>query len=185
MLQVEAMTFIEEQMRPRFQDWEPNREQIADWIAWLKPYSPETARNALREHVGTLRYNKRPVPSKLRPLLAKFHPADNSPKPKPENTVFIWYEGGGDTTLQAGYFFPVCTKHSNVMLVAEQERLRHQENHGGEWMIYQDTTGRAMVKMRCDRRAIETNANWKKLQDVDSQTPANDRNEIVNAVRKE
>ena len=148
----EGMKFIEEQMRPRWPDWNPNGEQMSDWAMWLSPYDYGTAKNAIREHAGSSRFNKRPNPAALRSLLAKFQPTkEQVGQEQPEPTVFVMYEGGGRGTTLAGYFFPIITLPKvDVMKAAQHMRGKHEDGFGGTWKVYAETTHSDMAKMRSE-----------------------------------
>ena len=152
MLRLEAMNFIDEQMQTRWPDWNPTAEQIADWAIWLGPYDFGTARNAVREHIGSSAFNKRPNAQKLRALLAKFQPGKAQEKTEqPDPTVFVMYEGGGRGRTLAGYFFPIITLPGvDVMKAAGIMRAKHEEGFGGTCKVYAETSHSEMAKMRSE-----------------------------------
>ncbi len=154
MLRAEAANFVNDQMRTRWPEWKPSSQQLSDWAMWLGPYDYQNATNAVREHIGSQgRFNKRPNPTALRALLAKFQPRDEADKTAlPEDTVFVLYAGGGIGTLQAGFFFPIIVKCGNIMRIAEQVRAARQARIGGEWRVYSDTADKDMVKLRREMR---------------------------------
>ncbi len=160
MLRLEAMNFIDDQMQARWPDWKPTAEQIADWAVWLGPYTFETARNAVREHIGSSRFNKRPNAAALRSLLAKFQPRKEQEKTEqPEPAVFVMYEGGGRGTMLAGYFFPIITLPGVVVTTAAQHmRGKHKDGFGGTWKVYAETTHSEMTKIRREFHKRRVNA---------------------------
>lgn len=166
----EAMTFISQQMETRWPDWKPNAEQLADWAKWLGPYEWDAAKNAVREHAGSQTFNKRPNPAKVRPLLAKFQPPqEQGTKSKPDNTIFVMYEGGGRGTLSAGYYYPIIVSPREqhlIMKAAENGRKYHEDRYGGIWKVYTETTAAAMNKIRSDFHSALVDGNPASLAGV-------------------
>ena len=160
MLRLEATDFIDEQMQTRWPDWKPTAEQVADWAIWLGPYDFDAARNAVREHIGSSTFNKKPNAQKLRALFAKFQPRKDEEKTEqPEPTVFVMYEGGGGGTTLAGYFFPIMTLPGvDVMKAAEHMRAKHEGGFGGTWKVYAEATHYEMTKMRSEFQKKRVNA---------------------------
>ena len=185
---LEAMDFFDKHVQGRFSKWEPESAEIDDWLFYLKGLDEDVALRAIREHKSESRYNT-PALSTFRAKARGFMPPKEHVE-KPEDTVFIWYDGGGDTTLQSGYFFPVVVvpkEQHLIMKAAENAKRRREETYGGEWKIFQNTTGKEMVRMRCDLRAIEVNANWKKIKDIgdaDRQKPVTNKKELIDVARQ-
>ena len=162
MLRLEAMNFIDEQMRPRWPKpgWNPTPEQIADLVVWLS--SPdityEIARLAVREHAGSKEGGfGKPKIHHLRTALNNFRPKQETKTEQPDPTVFVMYEGGGRGTLLAGYHFPIIVRPGdNAMKAAERMRSAHEERVGGEWKVYSDATYPQMNGMRHEFYAKRT-----------------------------
>ncbi len=153
---IEADNFLENEVRGRFSKWKPESAEIRDWLFFIKGMTEDVALRAIREHKSESRYNA-PALSTFRAKARSFMP----PKEHvavPEDSVFILYEGGGQGTLVAGYFFPVIIKMGNIMKIAEQVRARHEQRTGGIWKVYSQTTHQVMVQLRFEIRKALTNA---------------------------
>lgn len=146
---VEASNFFENHVRGRFSKWEPETAEIDDWLFYIKGVEWDIALKAIREHKSESRYNT-PALSTFRAKARGFMP----PKEKvarPHDTVFVMYDGGGVGTLQPGYYFPVIVlphEQHLIMKAAENARAKREENVGGTWKIYSQTTPRQMAKMQ-------------------------------------
>jgi len=154
---VESDNFFVKHVNGRFSKWEPEPAEISDWLYYIKGMEEDVALKAIREHKAKSRFNT--------PTLATFLTLASglrAPKEKvdlPVDTVFIFYAGGGRGTLLPGYFCPAIVlpkEQQLIMKAAENLRKYYEDNYGGEWKVYSQTTSSEMVKMRRDIRAAIT-----------------------------
>ena len=151
---IEADNFFENEVRGRFTKWEPGEAEVSDWLFWLKGMDWGIALSAIREHKSESRYNA-PALSVFRVKARGFMP----PKEKtarPDDTIFVMYEGGGRGTLSSGSYFPVVVRPKEqglIMKAAENARKYYEDCYGGIWKVYEQTTSAEMGKMRTGIRA--------------------------------
>ena len=148
MNQLEAERFIDQQLKPRWERWSPPPAQMSDWCYALRKLDWESALRAAQDHFRESKLNK-PVIKSILALAQQYMPKEEKKTYLPPATHFVQYTGGGDTTLVAGYYFPIYVKASDdVDMVAQDMKETLQHEHGGEWRVYKDISAKEMIMMR-------------------------------------
>ncbi len=146
---IESDTFFLNEVKARFGKWTPGEAEVSDWLFYLKGMDESVALKAIREQKAETRYNT-PALSTFRAKARGFMPHKEETK-KPDDTVFVMYEGGGRGTLLAGYYLPIVVSPKEMHLVgkaAERTRQMHEDRVGGIWKVYTNATSKQMNDIR-------------------------------------
>ena len=143
-------------MKKIWPNWKPTDEEMDVWADKFRGHDEQTAVRAIKEAKFRTNFNSPPA-KEINSLLKEYHPTTQRLNvEQPEPTVFLFYEGGGPGTLQAGYFAPVIPgKKTEMPKAIESMKMHMIETYGGAWKVYMETNHRAMIKMRNEARASQ------------------------------
>jgi len=141
-------------MEQLWTNWRPTDAETNFWCGVISIYdNEENVKRAIDEAKKSSDFSKPPA-KKLNDLLRVHNMRQRAKVEQPEPTVFLFYEGGGLTKLQAGYFAPVIPARGVAMGEAiESMKLNVTETYGGMWKVYEQTDHSAMIKLRCEMRS--------------------------------
>lgn len=144
----EAHRFIDEEMRPRWTHWEPTPAQVSDWASWLRPFTWDSAKAAIRRYVSEAKYGREPEPGRLVATLRAFAPAVQNTAhdgPNPTDVVKrLWIVCMGGGQVGRGYY--VAAPYKVDARTALVERLAGL--YGGDWKVFENATEREIIAMR-------------------------------------
>ena len=157
MNQIDADYFIENDLKPRFPDWLPTVVELSDYYYALRRFDSDTAKHAAREHRLSSSW-KQPKIKDLIALCHKLEPKHERRDNKFVSTVFVQYQGGGDTSLRAGYFFPIIARklkykdweddQDRLKNIAHDIKTKMFKQYSGSWEVIIDSTVDDMLKAR-------------------------------------
>ena len=136
--------FFEQQIQPRWPDWEPTGPQITDWEDMIRPYSESVVLKAVKDHnYSRAGSYKTPKPSEVRMLLNKCR-ADS---PLYKREFCVQKEGTNNFILfTALEHAPITDEQLTDAAVNKAQDVAAL--YGGRWIAHAGMTGEQMVEKR-------------------------------------